>query len=373
MACKAQYIGTEEERIALSLRLDKELDDFIAKKKKSAYKDGLKPEEWDKEIESHPFFMKEVPEGEELPPLLQGLQEIKYSPDSNTADDLAVAYKDDGNFNFKHKNYRKAVIAYSEGLKQPFNNSHLKAQLYNNRAAANIHLENFRSAYSDCKLALKETPNYTKAKKTLAQACKALGLYNECISTCDDLLLIRSDQAIHELRKQAVDDKKKLDRNKRKEQAMQRKKNIELTKLKEMINSRGIKFLSDPFWEKPETELPNKVYVEKDHLVWPVVFLYPEYKTSDVIQHFHEDNRFEEHLSQVFADFPEWDEEKKYTLESVVIHYEDPNGKIHSVEKTSTLRSVLSEPDFRVDGCSPAFLLHAKGSAAFDSFLKNYE
>lgn len=58
--------------------------------------------------------------------------------------ELATSYKDDGNFNFKYKNYRLAIIAYTEGIKVKCKNFELNATLYNNRSAAHYFLKNFR-------------------------------------------------------------------------------------------------------------------------------------------------------------------------------------------------------------------------------------
>lgn len=374
MADKSANNVTEEERIALAHRLDKELDEYIANLERKPYTDGWKPEQWDKEMDKHPFFMKEVPEsGEISSPLVEGLQQLKYSPEENTPEELALAYKEDGNFNFNCKQYRKAIISYTEGLKLNFNNPHLKAQLYNNRAAAHMFLENYRSCYNDCKLAVEQMPDYMKAKKRLAQACIGLNRFDECIEICDSLLLTSNDNDVLKYKQEALKGKKIVERNRRKKQAMQKVEASEDNKLKQMIEERGIKFYSEPFWKKPESEVPHKVHFEDNNLIWPVALLYPEYKTSDIIENFHEDSTFEEQLSEVFDEFPEWDAEHKYSVESIIIHYEDMNGKIHHVDKSSTLRSVLSEPDFRIDGCSPVFIIHAKGSLAYEAFLKHYE
>lgn len=89
--------------------------------------------------------MKKVPEpGEELHPLYEGLQQLKYDPNENTPEELALSYKEDGNFNFKHKNYRLAVIGYSEGIKVRCGNAEIEASLYNNRSAAHWFLQNYR-------------------------------------------------------------------------------------------------------------------------------------------------------------------------------------------------------------------------------------
>lgn len=61
--------------------------------------------------------------------------------------ELTNSYKEDGNFNFKHKNYRLAIIAYTEAIKIKCGNADLEATLYNNRAAANYFLENYRYVF----------------------------------------------------------------------------------------------------------------------------------------------------------------------------------------------------------------------------------
>lgn len=58
--------------------------------------------------------------------------------------ELALNYKDDGNFNFKMKKYRFAIANYTEGLKQKCGKADLDAALHLNRAAAHFHLENYR-------------------------------------------------------------------------------------------------------------------------------------------------------------------------------------------------------------------------------------
>ena len=38
---------------------------------------------------------------DELSPLMKGMQDLKYSPEENTSEELAKNYKEDGNFQFK--------------------------------------------------------------------------------------------------------------------------------------------------------------------------------------------------------------------------------------------------------------------------------
>lgn len=48
--------------------------------------------------------------------------------------------KDEGNEYFKEKNYKKAVVSYTEGLKKNCVDLELNAILHTNRAAAHFHL-----------------------------------------------------------------------------------------------------------------------------------------------------------------------------------------------------------------------------------------
>ena len=58
--------------------------------------------------------------------------------------ELAATYKEDGNYNFKLKKYRLAIISYTEGLKMKCGDDHLNSELYNNRSAAQFFLKNYR-------------------------------------------------------------------------------------------------------------------------------------------------------------------------------------------------------------------------------------
>lgn len=54
----------------------------------------------------------------------------------------AQTYKNEGNDYFKEKDYKKAVISYSEGLKKKCNDLELNTVLHTNRAAAQFYLGN---------------------------------------------------------------------------------------------------------------------------------------------------------------------------------------------------------------------------------------
>ena len=96
----------------------------------------------------------------------------------------AIAYKEDGNESFKIKQYREAVLAYTEGIQQQSVDRQLNAILYSNRAAAQYRLGeeceenpllilsslpsnppsgNYRSCIADATQARKYNPDYLKA------------------------------------------------------------------------------------------------------------------------------------------------------------------------------------------------------------------
>uniref|UniRef100_A0A1B0CKP1 Uncharacterized protein n=1 Tax=Lutzomyia longipalpis TaxID=7200 RepID=A0A1B0CKP1_LUTLO len=178
-------------------------------------------------MEKHPFFMKRLPEvGEEVDPLVEGIQQLKYDPLENTPEELAGSYKEDGNFHMKHRKYRISIISYTEGIKAKCDNAELNAALYNNRSAAHFFLKNYRSALLDAQKAVELKPDYIKALFRAVKCAEALQKYDLCIELCDqlltkdsthiDTLTIRQNcstkkvQKEHEDRKRAAQQKKKL-------------------------------------------------------------------------------------------------------------------------------------------------------------------
>ena len=71
------------------------------------------------DFEKHPLFMdpnkefsqEEIDDNE----FLQAMQAMKYDED-NPLDDQAQAFKDDGTFHFKIKQYKKACLGYSQAI-----------------------------------------------------------------------------------------------------------------------------------------------------------------------------------------------------------------------------------------------------------------
>lgn len=83
---------TDEERLALAAKLDAELSEYIDNLEKKKYTEGWSEDKWQEEMDKHPFFMKTTPEpGEELSPLMEGLQQLKYGEDENTPEGILLS------------------------------------------------------------------------------------------------------------------------------------------------------------------------------------------------------------------------------------------------------------------------------------------
>lgn len=378
---KGQMCMSDEERRKLAEKLDQELDEFIGGLEKRSCTDEWPEDRWQEEIEKHPFFMTKTPEaGEPLSPLLEGLQQLKYSETDNTPQELAATYKEDGNYNFKIKKYRLAIMSYTEGLKQRCGDSLLESELYNNRAAAHFFLKNYRSCLYDCQAALKIRPCYPKAQARAAQCCVFLQRYDECIALCDKMLLASpTDKIALELRARAVAGKKMEERNIRKQNVSERKEKEKEQALLRAIKERGIHIegteLSMAALE-PSTPILAQGHVhldEKGSLVWPVMFLYPEYQVTDLVQEYCEDTTFSQHLSAMFESTPKWDKDSSYIPSELSIYYEcTARHTLHPVAASDTLGQVLARESYVVYGGTPCFLVVVRGSKVEQNLLARY-
>lgn len=370
---------TEEERLELCQKLDKELDEFIDSLEKRRYTEGWPEDRWEEEMDKHPFFMKSTPENGELSPLAEGLANLKFDPEENTPVELATNYKEDGNFNFKHKNYRLAILGYTEGIKQRCDNAEINASLYNNRAAAHWHLKNLRSALGDSEKALSFSPNHTKAKIRAAKSAFQIAKYQTCIKYCEEILENTKDKDISELLSNAKKKKIIMERDQRKQA-----RNIQnITEQKDAvlraIIERGIKISNcddedDIDLSKLEPSLPGAhdaiVHVEDGLLKWPVLFLYPEYQMTDFVRGCPENVPLSCQLEQLFP--APWDEKNKYSVASVNVYFEGYDKMPHVIDPSKNLGDLLVTKYFELRAGTPAFFVLPRGSKIESRFLENY-
>ncbi|CAK1543449.1 unnamed protein product [Leptosia nina] len=370
---------TDEERLALCEKLDKELDEFIDGLEKKRYTDGWPEDRWEEEMDKHPFFMKTAPKGDEMSPLAEGLAKLKYDPDENTPLELATNYKEDGNFNFKHKNYRLAILGYTEGIKVRSDNAEINASLYNNRAAAHWHLKNYRSAIYDSEKALSFNPDHDKARIRAAKAALEVAMYDKCINHCQVLLQKNQDKDITDLLNTAKKKKLLQDRDSRKKERSQKKREDEKNAIVKAIIERGIKISNcededDIDLSKLEPSLPGAqdsiVCVENGVLIWPVLLLYPEYQMTDFIKGCPENVPLINQMEQLFP--APWDEENKYSSSTINVYFEGYDKMPHVVNPTKTLGDLLLLKYYELKAGTPAFFVVVRGSKVERQFLESY-
>ncbi|XP_065069415.1 tetratricopeptide repeat protein 4-like [Rhopilema esculentum] len=386
--------GKSEENSELVEQLQQEFQEHLKgvfeKNKEFKYSGGLTAENFEEEIRKVPAFINEAPTQEEIDasPALAALQALKY--EETDPHECALAHKEDGNHHFKHNKYDKAVTAYSEGLKQKFDEVDLRVILLTNRAVANFYLENHRSSLNDSLEALKLNDTHMKAILRAAMSCFELKRFDDCIQWCDNGLQIdANEKRLVNLRQKSIGAQKSQDRDKRKREASEKKIRQKTMRLASALEERHIN-IEGSEKEKSSSDLleriksssehqpqDGKLYIdESNQLHWPVYFLYPEFNQSDFIEDFCENHRFIDHLDLMFdaACPPDWDQDKKYRVENLQLFYEDrQRNKCVEVSLYKTLKGVLSDKRYVVRCGAPGFLVLSKASDFYENFKKTME
>ncbi|KAG8132446.1 hypothetical protein E2320_010290 [Naja naja] len=293
------------------------------------YEGAFDPTTWEQEFDQIPIFMKNAPTeiNPKQNPDLACLQSIIFD-EEQSSEEQAKTYKNEGNDYFKEKDYKKAVISYTEGLKKKCSDLELNTVLHTNRAAAHFYLGNYRSALNDAVAARKLNPSHLKAIIRGALCHVELKHFSEAMAWCEEgLKLDPQEKKLLEIRTKADRLKMSLD---------------------------GL---------SSESGSGAKVYLEDTgSLTWPVLFLYPEHGQTDFISAFHEESRFSDHLVVMFEESPAWDTERKYVPKELELYFEDEErGDLYQINPETTL--------YFVKAGTPAFLVLVKDAPFSKSYL----
>ncbi|XP_078343237.1 uncharacterized protein LOC144628975 [Oculina patagonica] len=127
---------------------------------------------------------------------------------------IAEVTKNEGNDEYRRKDFSSAIKSYTEGIKAKCKDDELNAKLYSNRATAHFYLGNYHETLNDARTATELQPTYIKAIARGASACVKLHRYKEAITWCDKGLTIdKNNKALLELRTKSVDGLRKLQQN----------------------------------------------------------------------------------------------------------------------------------------------------------------
>ncbi|XP_064002983.1 tetratricopeptide repeat protein 4 isoform X2 [Pogoniulus pusillus] len=335
------------------------------------------------------MFMKRCPAeiDAERQPDLACLQSLLFDEEQSPAE-LAKMYKNEGNDYFKEKDYKRAVVAYSEGLQRRCGDPELNAVLHTNRGAAQFHLGNYRSALRDAIQARKLKPTHLKAIIRGALCHVELKNFSEAIAWCEEGLQIDAkERKLVETRAKADKLKRAEERDARRAKAMEKKEQCQKEILLAAIKERNIKLALEPSSEEEEisgglaeisldgfhcdSATGAKVHLDADgSLNWPVLFLYPEHEQTDFIAAFHENSRFIDHLMVMFAELPPWDLERKYLPSSLELYFEDEErAEMYELNPGHTLLQVLQHERYFVKAGTPAVLALVKHSPFSEKYF----
>ncbi|XP_076871094.1 tetratricopeptide repeat protein 4 [Brachyhypopomus gauderio] len=381
---------------------DDGMDEFMEKFKTHKYKNAFNESNWEEEFDKVPMFMKTAPE--DIDPMkhpdLACLQSIIHD-DERPPEEQAKSLKDEGNDYFKEKNYKKAIVSYTAGLKMNCPDSDLNVILLTNRAAAHFHLGNMRSALNDATCARKVKPAHLKAIIRGAQCCMEMRNYEDALQWCDEgLKVLPTDKKLLELRTTADKQRRAAERDARKSKAKEKKNQNEREALLAAIKDRGVRLLQQPPQRRgseseedgdddgsttamAELRLDGlssqeatgaQVYLdEQGALHWPVLFLYPEHSQTDLISAFCENSTFIDHLAVMFGEeLPPWDTERKYHPQHLQVFFEDQETEhLYEVDVGTSLLKVLQLPCCSVKAGTPSFIVMVKGSPFCKQFLSS--
>ncbi|GMP90529.1 hypothetical protein CsSME_00041614 [Camellia sinensis var. sinensis] len=179
--------------------------------------------------------------------------------------------------------------------------------------------------------------HFGQALYRAVKASLSLNLLSEAKQYCEKGLQQSPDN--EELRKldRQIDSQKSEDERR---EAQISKAVAEAKAIVSAIEDRNLKIGKASFQELTGSKKP---ILDKDNILhWPVLILYAEIMTSDIIEDFCETDMFSEHLDMMFLESAPplpWDKENNYTRDAVELYYEA--GSEVCLSKKEILRSLL--------------------------------
>ncbi|KAI1721722.1 tetratricopeptide repeat protein 4 [Ditylenchus destructor] len=396
-------ILTDEERTALAQKMDDELDQFMDQlaANRTTSVEERRPfdfDEWCKKIDQHPAFMTKLDENAmvngEYAEAVQALQAMKYSTEDD--EDLchtAIQHKGEGNKHFKLKKYRWAVDCYTNGIKVCCDDRKINSVLFSNRAAAQKHLGNLRSALKDCVFARKFDHTNVKAILRGAECLLELGYGKQCIEWINSSLAAtqRENQegtTFDEKTMSTLEDlQNKAKRLALAEERNNRQKRINSAKdarrkqdLLMAFRERNLRFkpklqISDNNgelfeWSDLEVQLsqldkPTRTYIDEqtNELIWPLLLQYPEVAQTDFISDCSESTPFNQALLDVFSGPALWDNSHEFRMDNVRLFVAldvFDEDEIMEVHFDQCLKEILSYPDVVIVQGLPVIQVYTK-------------
>ncbi|KAI0832494.1 hypothetical protein BC628DRAFT_1346926 [Trametes gibbosa] len=296
-------------------------------------------------FDSVPLFMQRLPDDAGDDVAISALQSLAHE---GTPDEIAQNFKEQGNDYFQGKRYREALGFYAQGIDACPTDKTLLEALLCNRAACNLELQNYGIVLKDCSKAIGINPKASKAYYRSAQALIALERYDDALDCCDHCLQFDKDnKGVQSAREKAVRLKEAKERKEREKQERIRQEQLKQERLSAAYKERNLIVVPVP---DTVAQNPYEPHLDPEDptnntLIVPVLFLYPQYATSDLISHFQEDTPFAAHLSAMFppnAPQPDWDQKGEYVAGGLVVYGFTRRQRLLRIGKKMTLRDVCN-------------------------------
>ena len=301
---------------------------------------------------------------------LSALESLRTTPEER-----AERCKDAGNEALRSgkSGLEFAVKQYTEGLSEQPQDRVLRAQLFSNRAAAQLMRCNWGFALEDAKSAISETllPDMSRLRTARRGCTAALRLAKlrdaeHMLAVADKILGTVEGGSIDSGNSPATSSEAvqvqqlrvKLDSAIREEaqmNAMKQEKKLEQEQLTRVLKKRGI-----ALGDFPDSQMRDQ-YIggnsgariwfdpEQGEMHWPMLFLYPEHQMSDFIQDASEFSSLHDHFVEMFGmegeSAPGWDIERAYRAGALCAYLcfeEDEEIECFALRTDVTLEKLLS-------------------------------
>ncbi|KAH9943373.1 uncharacterized protein BXZ73DRAFT_40425 [Epithele typhae] len=290
-----------------------------------------------------PLFMKSLPDDPSDDATLSALQSLAHE---GTPDEVAQNFKEQGNDYFKGKKYREALGFYAQGVDAHPDDKTLLEALLCNSAACNLELQNYGSVLKDCSKAIGNNPKCSKALYRSALALVALERYAEAIDCCERCLQFDDgNQSVQGICEKARKLKEEKDRKEWERQERLKQEQLKQQRLRVAFQQRNIiiKPVPDNVSRSPYEPHFDPEDKTNNTMIFPVLFMYPQYATTDMISHYQEDAPFVAHIGAMFppnAPMPEWDKKGEYVNGNLVVFGWTKRKRLLKIGKKMTLRDV---------------------------------
>lgn len=207
----------------------------------------------------------------------------------------------------------------------------LKSQILSNRAMASLSLANYGSCRRDCDIAVRIWPGNVKGHFRRCKALYLLKQYSDCITACKEALVV--DETNKDIASFLSKSQEELSRRNNDKLRTQQRVTSELHRqwtavwdlaARERV-ALGYYSVLNPEPLQLRDAVPH-IDQESGDVCWPVLLLYPQYNTFDIVQAAGSADMLVQHLAVMLpekGDYEQridWDRDEEYQASNVVVY-----------------------------------------------------